>query len=315
KGHMSSTLDETSHSFNVELMWPLPGETLDSFKDGIDELCSMGAQAFQVYPLLWINNIGYREKGDLGVVTLTEDDAAGAGEIVVQTREVSYDDYIQGLLFTQAVFLLHDCRGLYVTMQLLSQLGVARVRDVAEAFVTWMESHPGDDGLFGLWQLGRRQPEKLLQYIWKGIVADAVMHEHRAQFDEIVRRFVDEHSAWLADERVAAAVEFDLMSRPYPFVQTPLQLGVSLEHLRVVKERRGVWTVASPYDFPTFVDALRRGETGPIDALGAGAEVMLRIDHRRGQAFRKERSTDDIHWHLYRILRGIRKTEARYAAA
>ena len=102
------------------------------------------------------------------------------------------------------------------------------------------------------------------------------------------------------------------MSRPYPFIQTELHLGVEPKSLQILKTRRGVWTVDSPYGFPAFVGALRGGQGEALEALERGP-VQLRIDHRRGQAFRKERSTDDIHWHLYRILRGIRKTEARYA--
>ncbi|MEM9385251.1 MAG: radical SAM protein [Pseudomonadota bacterium] len=322
-------LNEWGVSSNVELMWPLPGETLESFKDGIDALCAMGAQAFQIYPLLWINNIGYRERGDeLGVVTMAEDDPAGGGEIVVQTREVSYADYLRGLQFATAIFLLHDCRGLYVTMQLLHHLGLATFREVADAFVEWMEgrSDSDEEGLFGLWQLGKRQPERVLQYIWKGVLADAALHAHREQLDRSLRDFLLSQRPWLARpedrKQIVAALEFDLLSRPYPFLQTALTLGVEPEQIAISKRRRGIWEVTSPYDFPAFIDALRGVDEGGephgtahlLEALSAGP-VELRIDHRRGLAFRKERSSDDIHWHLYRMLRGIRKTEARYTCA
>ncbi|MEP4032956.1 radical SAM protein, partial [Roseibium polysiphoniae] len=45
-------LNEKKLSSYIELLWPLPGETRESFESGIEDLCEQQADTFQVYPLL-----------------------------------------------------------------------------------------------------------------------------------------------------------------------------------------------------------------------------------------------------------------------
>ena len=318
---LQTRLNEWNVSSNVELIWPLPGETLESFKQGIDQLCAMGAQAFQLYPLLWLNNIGYRQRtAELGVVTMQEDDPAGGGEIVIQTKEVSYAQYVEGLLFASAVFLLYDCRGLYATMQVLRHYGIASFRDVCEAFAAWMNGSSGN-AITELWQRGQREPDQLLQYIWRGIVGDAVLHSHRKDFDRMLAEFTAGRTEWYEQagpERapvVRAAVEFDILNRPYPFVQTPLETGIEPQLISIKSQRRGTWVIESPFDLASFVEKIRHGQTAD-EGEPAARRVEVTIDHRPGQVFRMTgRSDEDFHWHLYRIMRGMRNTEARYAVS
>ena len=91
-------LNEWGVSSFVELIWPLPGETLDSFKQGIEDLCTSGAQAFSVYPHLLLNNVGFRPRSaELGVITLKDDDPASGAEMVIQTNEVSHHQVHRGV--------------------------------------------------------------------------------------------------------------------------------------------------------------------------------------------------------------------------
>ena len=63
----------------------------------------------------------------------------GAGPLVIQTREVSFSEYLDGLRFATAVFLLLDCRGLFTTSRLLNALELASFREVFEQFATWLD--------------------------------------------------------------------------------------------------------------------------------------------------------------------------------
>jgi hypothetical protein len=300
----------------IELIWPMPGETLESFKDGVNELCEMGAQCFTVYPLLWLNNVGYLEKTDeYGIATLREDDPVGNSEIVIRTNEVSYEDCIRGLLFTMAVYLLYNCRGLYTTSILLNALGVATFRKVFESFVATMERRQADEGIVKLWRDGEARFEEMVNYIWRGAIADGALHSLRQDFDRLLAGFMSEHPEWTSaghGRMLAAAFEFDLLNRPYPFVHTPFDVGVPLEHLSVKEKRRGIWVVDSPYDFPAILTGLKtRGRIDERDL--AERPTRITINHRPRQVFQVPgKSEEERHWHIHQVVREIGHFEPVY---
>ena len=311
-------LNEWDIASLIELIWPLPGETLESFKDGVDYLCARGAQGFAVYPLLWLNNAGYTERIDeLGVVTLDSDEPAGSAKAVIQTKEVRYDDYVHGILFATALYILHDLRGLYLTMQVLNALEVARFRDVLDAYSSWMSART-DGPIADMWQDARAHSERTHRYIWRGNLAYAVLHLARRDVDEQLATFVGEHPEWVSGgngghhDIVRAALEFDLLSRPCLFVQTPLDVGIELEQLRVVERKRSVLTVDSPFDFPRMVRELRTTNQLSPESLCPGL-YRFTIDHRKGLVFRIPSRTEEEHaWYCYLLSREIGNTEARY---
>jgi radical SAM superfamily enzyme YgiQ (UPF0313 family) len=53
---LQQTLSEKNISSFIELIWPLPGETLATFKSGIARLCRLGADTLTVYPQLLLHN-------------------------------------------------------------------------------------------------------------------------------------------------------------------------------------------------------------------------------------------------------------------
>ncbi|MEO0975109.1 MAG: radical SAM protein, partial [Pseudomonadota bacterium] len=186
----------------VELLWPMPGETLESFKTGVDDLCSMGTQSFTIYPLLWLNNVGYADKTEeFGVVTLTEEDPVSGGQVVIQTNEVSFNEYVDGLLYAMSVYLLHNCRGLYATLSVLASLDAVRPRTVFERFQTFMNEaatqfvseadESASDLMLSMWQDGRDRFEQMISYVWRGALAYAALHSARDKFDALLSRFVD----------------------------------------------------------------------------------------------------------------------------
>jgi putative methyltransferase len=302
----------------VELIWPMPGETLDSFKDGVDKLIGMGAQAFAIHPLLWLNNVGYQKREEeLGVAVLQEDDPDGGGRMVIKTREVSYHDCIEGLLFAMAVLLLYSCRGLYLTMHLLNSLKLVRFREVLDEFVTWIDN-VSDDAISILWRDGKTRFEKMGKTTWRGAAIHAALHEHRRDLDRLLKSFIAAHDSWFEDDTgdyariVTAATEFDLLNRPYLYVQTPLEVGVQLEHFQIKQRHRGRWLVDSAYDFPRIIRKLRSGETLTHEDL-VTRKIEIDIDHRAGQIYRLPTKTDEEHYlNCYQIVREIGKIEARH---
>jgi radical SAM superfamily enzyme YgiQ (UPF0313 family) len=310
-------LNEHHRASMVELLWPMPGETLDSFKDGIDDLLRRGAQGFLVYPLMWLNNTGYREHTEeYGVTLLPEDDPATGGEIVVSTREVPFPDYIAGLRFAIALFLLNDCRGLYATLQLLDRLGDARFRDEVDHFSRWMDTQAG--GPFAeRWRNQLECFEDMVKYMWRGELADAAMHAQRAEFDRLLVAYVATRPEWFAGPHgslLRAAVDYDLACRPYLFMQTKTELGVPLEALELVELRHRELMLRSPYDLPRLVHALRIGAPLEPDLLAPG-DYRIRVDHRTGQVFKMPNQSAFLHtWICTQSVQELALIEPRCTA-
>jgi radical SAM superfamily enzyme YgiQ (UPF0313 family) len=293
----------------VELIWPLPGETLDSFKDGIDELCTMGAQSFMVHPLLWLNNVGYADKTEqYGVATLLEDDPVSSTRLVIQTNEVSFEECLQGLLFTLSNYLLYNCRGLYASSLVMNALGLTTFRNLFDEFVAFMNGSSGGDAITKLWHHGAARLEELIKFDWLGEIAYACLHSQRRDFDLLLQAFLAAHPDWRPAEHarlLGAAFEFDLLNRPYPYLHTPFEVGVPLGHLSVHERQRGIWVVDSPFDFPAIIAAAKtRDGLDPTDL--AARPTRITINHRCRQVFQLPgKSAREIHWHMHQTVREI----------
>ena len=263
-----------------------------------------------VTPHLWLNNVGFRARtAELGVVTLKEDDSASGAEMVVQTNEVSYNEYTNGLLFSTGLYLLHDCRGLYLTMLLLHALGLRGLRDVLDDFVIWMKT-ASRNHIVELWRDGEEHFEQTYKYPWRGAMALDVLHRHRQDFDVLLESFTSDLFERVTGahgnhaDLVRGAVEFDLLARPYVYVQTPMKLGAELKQLQISEQRRGIFKVESPFDFPAILDAVKN--KGEVSArLLEKGRFEITIDHRVGQVLLPStRSEEDLYWHLARLLAG-----------
>jgi radical SAM superfamily enzyme YgiQ (UPF0313 family) len=285
----------------VELIWPMPGETLESFKQGIQELARMDAQAFSVYPLVWLNNTGYNGKEDeYGVITLQCGDASGSSRTVIQTSDVSFDQWVEGLMFTNSAQILHGCRGLYHTAAIVEALGLADRQEIFERFRIWMDESSGTD-LARAWHMGRQKVDEIYSTLsWPGHLVETVLHT-RSEFDATLRGFVRAHDDLFGGpqaELIAAAVDFDLLARPYVYRNSILAQNVEIEVLEIVEARRRGWLVRSPFDIPRIVAEWRGG--APLDTARRGTFVLF--EHDRGQTYRMPGRTQKEYWDECRMF-------------
>jgi hypothetical protein len=212
-------LNRESLTTYVELIWPLPGETVASFADGLDALCAIGAQSFVVYPLLALPNTTIAEQRDALGLTITPgvDQGAGDYEYVTATREVSADEYRDGLWLILSLNLLYNTRVLAGTFDLLKRRGVRHVHVLA-AFARW--SRQCDLPLFERHGRASAGVEHASWAYW-GSVAFEALHADRERFVAAVEAFCREQPWW--DDEVGASVEVDRLLLPYLFTNTPLQ--------------------------------------------------------------------------------------------
>ena len=286
----------------VELIWPMPGETLTSFKQGIHELTRMDAQAFSVYPLVWLKNTGYDGKEeDYGVVTLQCGDGSGSSKTVIQTNDVSFDQWVEGLMYANAAQLLHGCRGLYHTGAIAEGLGLATRLEIFERFQEEMDAASGTQ-LARAWHLGRQKVDEIYSTLsWPGHLYEAALHT-RHEFEETLRRFLHNHDDIFGGrhrELIQAAFEFDLLVRPCVYRNTTLDLEPHLEMLQIVETHSRGWKVRSPYDIPSMVAQTRVGEEPSTERR----ETVFVIDHqRRDQMFRMPNRTQKEYWDECRMF-------------
>lgn len=285
----------------IELIWPLPGETLATFKKGLQDLTRMDAQSFSVYPLIWLNNVGYNGKEEeYGVVTIGTGDQNSSAKTVIQTREVSFADWIEGLLYTNAVQILHGCRALYHTCTMAEGLGVATREAIFARFHSWMDQSSGTE-LSRLWHLGRQKVDEIYSTLsWPGHLIEQVLH-FRSEFDEFLLRFIAENPDLFRGthaETIAAAVEFDMLARPYVYRNTSISSTNHLRHIRVLETLPRGWVIECPYDIPREAALLREGRrTAPV--MG---RTVITIDHDNGQLFRMARRTQKEYWDECRLF-------------
>ncbi len=203
----------------VELIWPLPGETLESFAAGVDELCAMGAQSFVVYPLLALPNTHIAEQREPLGLTLTASDDEDAGEYVyvTGTRDVSADEYKEGLWLVLSINLLHNTRVMAGTFGLLKRRGVRHI-EVLRAFARWARGSSALP-LFGRHAAASDSVGHAAWAYW-GSVAFEALHVERERFGFLVEEFCRTQPWW--DEEARAYLEVDRLLLPYLFSNTPL---------------------------------------------------------------------------------------------
>jgi radical SAM superfamily enzyme YgiQ (UPF0313 family) len=137
----------------TDLIWGLPGETLDSFQDGIEQCIDSGGSPV-IYPLVLLNNTDYtseRFRGEYELRTrrLPSDlsNAELAADVVVSHSQMSEDDWLKGVQLRMALCLYH--KGLLrATMWCLHHATGARFVDMVERLRVWLFDEQ-TDGVVG----------------------------------------------------------------------------------------------------------------------------------------------------------------------
>lgn len=291
-------LDDRDLTTYVELIWPLPGETAQTFADGIDRLCAMGAQTFVVYPLLALPNTRIAHDAAAGELVIEPGASDGAGEYdyVTGTREVSPEAYRDGLWLVLALNLLYNARALHGTMAHLRGDGVRHI-DVLRDFAAWLRT--------SAYPVALRHRDAIAgtghaAWAYWGAVAHDALHTDRTALAAEVDTFA-RGAAWWRPE-LAAWLEVDRLLLPWLYADSPVERWIG-EHVEVRGEGPLIAARLSP--------AAREIVAARLDrAVGA----TLHLDRRRGQLphFRRQ-SADEQHAYAYGQLQRVQRLSAVWA--
>lgn len=258
----------------VELIWPLPGETLDSFKRGISTLCENNAQSLMIYPHLLLNNTPLsRNQEKLGLVIRPAWEGVSEANLVVATAQVSQEDFAEGMRIIFAVSAIHNSRALYSLSRYLNRTRAMTYAQLFVGFVEYWKAQSRDDPISGY--VERSISEGNFYTIENnGLFTHTVMHLERRAFGRQLRAFAQQQP-WWSDAHARALFEVDMVNRPYIYNNTPLDLlDDEFEAIRVLDRQHRTYTVEVR---PEYADVI--GETLRIGV----PDKPFVVDHRRKQ--------------------------------
>lgn len=267
------TLRERRISSFIELIWPLPGETLESFRAGVARLCRLGADTLTVYPQLLLHNTSLHERRELlGIETVRAPDAVAEADVVVATRWVNRAECERGTWFYYAVHALYNARGAYHLARYLDRSGLERYEDFFAAAATYFRART-DAGLcrFFADSVATADNYDLLNI---GKATDLALRAYRSELDELLLDFA-RTAPWWSDPLARCALDVDLLSRPYVYSEPVRAPAVELSELRLVEVGDRAFVADLPH---ALAGPVARAGLLPPEVATAGA---VQITHPR----------------------------------
>jgi radical SAM superfamily enzyme YgiQ (UPF0313 family) len=199
----------------VELIWPLPGETVSSFKASLNKMCNAGVSTIVVYPALLLHSTPMELQVDeLGIRTRKTLNPVEDLELIVETNEVGEAEYHSGMWTVLGLNALYNCCALRHTARYLHSHAIAEWADLFSAFGEHCRRGPAAIG--GHWRL-MLENLKQAEFAVLGRVVHEVLHADREGFIAELSMFVQAQPWWELEE-VRVLFELDLLELPYVYL-------------------------------------------------------------------------------------------------
>jgi radical SAM superfamily enzyme YgiQ (UPF0313 family) len=274
--HLQQSLNDRGISSVIEIIWPLPGETLESFQVGLAQLCQNSADAFVVYPLLLMNNVELAQKRqEYGLVTVRDPDPDSEAEIVIETNEVNRSTYEEGIRYYYAITSLYTLRGLWYLSRYLALSGKVRYEELFRGFVEYAKQHP--DNPYTRFTEASIAHLATGNFVNIGELVHLTLHAERDAFDTLLSGFVRSQEFW-QDPAAQCMFAIDVINRPYIYFNTPLtekQLESGQLNAVVVDEVGYLVQV-----FPEFAELVRKYV---VTDYQDAPDTIFEVNHRRVQ--------------------------------
>jgi len=283
---MQRYMNELGISSHVELIWPLPGETLETFILGVDQLCKLGADLFYCHPLFLINNVEMNlHREEYGLVAVPFTDPGSEAEVVVATKEVSRADCLAGWRFMFATVILHNLRSTHCLARHLHDTGAASYGELYAAFARFLQDRP----TAALSQIIEESiPRMTLDAFTLGRIG-CYLHEAREAFDQLLLEFVSSQP-WWRDEAAQLWFEIDLLNRPSLFHPEIRTVPQPVRRVHVLSAQPDGYLV----EIPAASLEQARSYLGAKATFRGGASI--RIDHKQSQFLHVPSSRVEVQW-------------------
>lgn len=263
----------------IELIWPLPGETLATFKAGIETLCENRAATIIVYAHLLLHNTPmYRNREKFKLKTLPAYDSAAEAELVTQTAQVDYEDFKKGIWFIYAVKALHNTHHTHALSSYLHATGAMSFSDFFTEFAAFAAQKP--DHPFSAFCLQSIEEVRYYDFTNYPAVYHMVLHGERAAFESLFFEFARSQD-WWADDRARFLYEVDLVAKPYLYGNTDFRRPAhDFELVRIVdmEPESRTCVIEVPAEYQRLLHDHWHREEIRLAADGSG---RLRVDHKK----------------------------------
>jgi radical SAM superfamily enzyme YgiQ (UPF0313 family) len=254
-----------------EMIWPLPGETLQSFREGLEELVRRGMDSISTYTLRLLGGTDlYERRAEFGFQTVPISDPNYEGECVIGTREVTPDEFHAGLWYYFSLFVAYNARALYYLTRYLDAAGLERPSKLYATLAEAFQQYPD----FPITtRVTQALADNLDDVTFEGKLIHYANHEHRGQLDLFLRTFA-QSQPWWSDAGARAALELDLLNRYFPYQNTRPQISPThFEALKIDEVGRSYCIVTMSAESQR---ALARHLDRPPVELNGGGQYRVR---------------------------------------
>lgn len=271
---LQKNLNEKGINSYLEMIWPLPGETLESFQKGLADLCDMGADSFQVHRLLLMNNVEMNtERVEFELETRPEPDEASEAEFVISTKWVTHPQYLEGVRFVNALTVLYTARGLWALGRYLHTRGKLGYLELLQRFVEYVRTSVPHTA-FGRYCEGAIATMGFTHYTHPGQLMHLTLHSERDEFDALLAGFIQQFP-FHAEPEVQVLLEADLLNRPYVYRNASITPKVrEFKALRVLETLPDGYLVELSAEQRALISEF-------IPAVGKGPTETFHVNHRR----------------------------------
>ncbi len=279
---LQEDLKQDNLSSFIEMIWPLPGETLSSFRNGIGKLCSSDADAFVIHHLLLINNVELDSQREQHQLRLTDDkDPNSEAKIVIGTKDVNADDYKDGVRFGYHVTSLYSLRSLRFVGSHLDSTGIMKFSQLFEIFTHFCKQNHYSYRDYIEDVISSNSQTK---FSATGGIFHITLHEHRKEFDKVLFDFMTENDL-TNTPYIRFLFELDLLNRPYVYSNTPIEINEKyFEYAKILCKEESGYTVEIPNEYSSSAAKI----------LGISVPTnRIRVNYKSTQMpFMKARSLD-----------------------
>lgn len=230
----SELLNERGVSTFVELIWPLPSETLATFEASLTAMCASHVTSVIVYPAMLLHATPMEAQVEkFQLETVDTDDDVSELQLIVSTRDVSRAENDEGIWLIFAIYCLYNSRTLRRLGKYLHETGT----------MSWA-------GLFRTFHMFCRSADWEIATYWNDVVRakthsehdvlgrliHMILHERRHEFLDLLTRFARSQE-WWRDEAARLLLEIDCIGVPFVYSNTAFDpealAGIGFEFLSV----------------------------------------------------------------------------------
>lgn len=187
---MFAQLNRRNIDSYCELIWPLPGETIDTLKRGFECLLELGARTTIMYPAVLINNAKLTDQAQKFDLEFADaNDWMSELKIVKATQFADRNDVESGFWFYYSYFLLGNCDFHKAILRYLRATTGAKYADIITEFANELRAGMATSAYAQtLGDIFKHEAHGTLLTI--GRIATHLGHERRAEAIADVARFV-----------------------------------------------------------------------------------------------------------------------------